>query len=304
MNANPVLGWRSVNFGTAAYSQVSGILNPRVLRLGAQLKLVGGAHTGRASTQSLTGAVQAGPARRPSAVRTPQHRGPLVLPERGHRIDRRGLPRRQPARHAPPRRRSSAGTATNARTSVAAPNTPGVDDPHDQPARRRARRHDARGSRSPARRRRAGRWRRAPAARRSRSAAPTRRRRPRRGCRSAASTSSSGPSTRKSRAGMRLSSRLFSTCSSSVRRLKTGDAGSSAADRRPHRAAERRLGARAGPHVQLATPRRAIAIGEVHRRRRRLAEGVGERCRDHAADRVACDRPASSRRPMTAPSGR
>ena len=38
MNANPVLGWRSVNFGTAAYSQVSGILNPRVLRLGAQLK--------------------------------------------------------------------------------------------------------------------------------------------------------------------------------------------------------------------------------------------------------------------------
>ncbi len=38
MNANPVLGWRSVNYGTAAYSQVSGILNPRVLRLGAQLK--------------------------------------------------------------------------------------------------------------------------------------------------------------------------------------------------------------------------------------------------------------------------
>jgi hypothetical protein len=38
MNANPVLGWRSVNFGTAAYSQVSSILNPRVLRLGAQLK--------------------------------------------------------------------------------------------------------------------------------------------------------------------------------------------------------------------------------------------------------------------------
>jgi hypothetical protein len=38
MNANPVLGWRSVNFGTAAYNQVNGILNPRVLRLGAQLK--------------------------------------------------------------------------------------------------------------------------------------------------------------------------------------------------------------------------------------------------------------------------
>jgi hypothetical protein len=37
-NANPVLGWRSVNFGTAAYSQVSGILNPRVLRLGVQFK--------------------------------------------------------------------------------------------------------------------------------------------------------------------------------------------------------------------------------------------------------------------------
>jgi hypothetical protein len=38
MNANPVTGWRSVNFGTAAYGGVSGILNPRVLRLGAQLK--------------------------------------------------------------------------------------------------------------------------------------------------------------------------------------------------------------------------------------------------------------------------
>lgn len=38
MNANPVLGWRSVNFGTAAYNQVSSILNPRVLRLGAQLR--------------------------------------------------------------------------------------------------------------------------------------------------------------------------------------------------------------------------------------------------------------------------
>ena len=36
MNANPVTGWRSVNFGTAAYSQVSAMLNPRVLRLGAQ----------------------------------------------------------------------------------------------------------------------------------------------------------------------------------------------------------------------------------------------------------------------------
>jgi len=33
-----VLGWRSVNFGTAAYSQVSSILNPRVLRLGVQFK--------------------------------------------------------------------------------------------------------------------------------------------------------------------------------------------------------------------------------------------------------------------------
>jgi hypothetical protein len=38
LNANPVTGWRSVNFGTAAYSQVSSILNPRVLRIGAQLK--------------------------------------------------------------------------------------------------------------------------------------------------------------------------------------------------------------------------------------------------------------------------
>ncbi len=37
-NGNPVLGWRSVNFGTAAYSQVSSILNPRVLRLGVQFK--------------------------------------------------------------------------------------------------------------------------------------------------------------------------------------------------------------------------------------------------------------------------
>ena len=38
LNANPVLGVRSVNFGTAAYSQVSSILNPRVIRFGAQLK--------------------------------------------------------------------------------------------------------------------------------------------------------------------------------------------------------------------------------------------------------------------------
>jgi hypothetical protein len=38
LNSNAVTGWRSVNFGTAAYSQVSSILNPRVLRLGAQLK--------------------------------------------------------------------------------------------------------------------------------------------------------------------------------------------------------------------------------------------------------------------------
>ena len=37
-NANPVLGVRSVNFGTAAYNQVSGILNPRVVRLGLQLR--------------------------------------------------------------------------------------------------------------------------------------------------------------------------------------------------------------------------------------------------------------------------
>ena len=38
MNANPVLGVRSVNFGTAAYNGVSSILNPRVVRFGAQLK--------------------------------------------------------------------------------------------------------------------------------------------------------------------------------------------------------------------------------------------------------------------------
>ncbi len=38
MNANPVLGVRSVNFGTAAYNGVSSILNPRVIRFGAQFK--------------------------------------------------------------------------------------------------------------------------------------------------------------------------------------------------------------------------------------------------------------------------
>lgn len=38
MNANPVLGVRSTNYGTAAYDQVSSILNPRVIRFGAQLK--------------------------------------------------------------------------------------------------------------------------------------------------------------------------------------------------------------------------------------------------------------------------
>jgi hypothetical protein len=38
LNANPVLGVRSVNFGTAAYNQVNGILNPRMLRVGVQLK--------------------------------------------------------------------------------------------------------------------------------------------------------------------------------------------------------------------------------------------------------------------------
>jgi hypothetical protein len=37
-NANPVLGWRSVNFATAAYSQVNSILNPRIARLGVQFK--------------------------------------------------------------------------------------------------------------------------------------------------------------------------------------------------------------------------------------------------------------------------
>jgi hypothetical protein len=37
-NANPVTGVRSVNFGTAAYNQVSTIQNPRLLRLGVQLK--------------------------------------------------------------------------------------------------------------------------------------------------------------------------------------------------------------------------------------------------------------------------
>jgi hypothetical protein len=38
LNANPVLGVRSVNFGTATYNQVNGILNPRIMRLGVQLK--------------------------------------------------------------------------------------------------------------------------------------------------------------------------------------------------------------------------------------------------------------------------
>jgi hypothetical protein len=37
-NANPVLGVRSVNFDTAAYNQVSAILNPRVMRLGLQFR--------------------------------------------------------------------------------------------------------------------------------------------------------------------------------------------------------------------------------------------------------------------------
>jgi hypothetical protein len=37
-NANPVLGIRSVNFGTAAYNQVNSILNPRIVRLGVQFK--------------------------------------------------------------------------------------------------------------------------------------------------------------------------------------------------------------------------------------------------------------------------
>lgn len=37
-NANPVLGVRSVNFDTAAYNQVSSILNPRVMRLGLQFR--------------------------------------------------------------------------------------------------------------------------------------------------------------------------------------------------------------------------------------------------------------------------
>jgi len=38
LNANPVLGVRSVNFGTAAYNQVNQILNPRIMRLGVQFK--------------------------------------------------------------------------------------------------------------------------------------------------------------------------------------------------------------------------------------------------------------------------
>ncbi|MGD9906734.1 MAG: carboxypeptidase regulatory-like domain-containing protein [Vicinamibacterales bacterium] len=38
LNGNPVLGVRSVNFGTATYNQVSSILNPRIMRLGVQFK--------------------------------------------------------------------------------------------------------------------------------------------------------------------------------------------------------------------------------------------------------------------------
>jgi hypothetical protein len=38
LNSNPVLGVRSVNFGTAAYNQVNSILNPRIVRLGVQFK--------------------------------------------------------------------------------------------------------------------------------------------------------------------------------------------------------------------------------------------------------------------------
>ncbi len=38
LNSNPVLGVRSVNFGTAAYNQVNSILNPRIIRLGVQFK--------------------------------------------------------------------------------------------------------------------------------------------------------------------------------------------------------------------------------------------------------------------------
>jgi hypothetical protein len=38
LNANPVLGVRSVNFGTAAYNQVNSILNPRIMRLGVQFR--------------------------------------------------------------------------------------------------------------------------------------------------------------------------------------------------------------------------------------------------------------------------
>lgn len=38
LNANPVLGVRSVNFGTAAYNSVNSILNPRILRIGTQFK--------------------------------------------------------------------------------------------------------------------------------------------------------------------------------------------------------------------------------------------------------------------------
>ena len=38
LNGNPVLGVRSVNFGTATYNQVNAIQNPRIMRLGVQLK--------------------------------------------------------------------------------------------------------------------------------------------------------------------------------------------------------------------------------------------------------------------------
>ncbi len=38
LNANPVLGIRSANFGTATLNQVNSILNPRIVRLGMQLK--------------------------------------------------------------------------------------------------------------------------------------------------------------------------------------------------------------------------------------------------------------------------
>ena len=60
-----------------------------------------------------------------------------------------------------------------------------------------------------------------------------------------------------------------------------------AAEGGPYRAAQRRLGARTGAHVQLAAAAGPVAIGEVDGRRRRFAERVGQRGRDHAADRVA-----------------